>query len=124
MIRLESDCMQENVNSEPAHLGRKLSIAPGSMLRGEPAIPASKYYTLRYMLAATLAKVESTGAFPALSDDSEAVFGGCRVPGAQVNWRDTQQQMLQVTGVGRRHGKEPFTINVGNRGAVLRLLLG
>jgi len=103
MIRLESDCMQENVNSEPAHLGRKLSIAPGSMLRGEPAIPASKYYTLRYMLAATLARGESTLAFPALSDDSEALFRGCRALGAQLNWRDAQRQILQVAGVGARN---------------------
>ena len=124
MIRLESDCMQENVNSEPAHLGRKLSIAPGSMLRGEPAIPSSKYYTLRYMLAATLARGESTVAFPALSDDSEALFRGCRALGAQLNWRDTQRQILQVAGVGRPRSQEPVTIDVGNAGAVLRLLLG
>ncbi len=124
MIRLESDCMQENVNSEPAHLGRKLSIAPGSMLRGEPAIPSSKYYTLRYMLAATLARGESTVAFPALSDDSEALFRGCRALGAQLNWRDTQRQFLQVAGVGRPRSQGPVTIDVGNAGAVLRLLLG
>src|SRR6266581_874351 len=62
MLRFESDCMQENLNNEPADVGRKLYIAPGSMLRGEPAIPSSKYYTLRYMLAATLARGEGTGA--------------------------------------------------------------
>src|SRR5258706_5187244 len=124
MLRFESDCMEEILNNEPADGGRKLYIAPGSMLRGEPAIPSSKYYTLRYMLAATLARGESTVAFPALSDDSEALFRSCRALGAQLNWRDTQQQMLQVAGVGRPQGQEPVTINVGNAGAVLRLLLG
>ncbi len=124
MLRYESDCMQEEIDNEPGVPGRKLFIAPASILRGEPVIPSSKYYTLRYLLAAALARGESTVTFPAQSDDSDALFRGCRALGAQLSWRDEQQRILQVKGVGRPQSQEPVTINVGNAGAVLRLLLG
>lgn len=107
-----------------AGLGRRLYIGPTSCLSGEPEIPGSKYYTLRYVLAATLAKGESTVAFPAASDDSDALLRGCRALGAEMRWRDEQEQVLCVGGVGRPQRLEPITINVGNAGAVLRLLLG
>lgn len=102
--------------------GQELYIAPTHLIHGEPALPSSKYYTLRYLLAATLAQGESTVAFPAASEDSEALFRGCRALGAELAWRDERQ--LHVRGVGRPHRTEPLTINVGNAGAVLRLLLG
>src|SRR5579859_2671707 len=101
-----------------------MSIMPTSLVRGEPEVPSSKYYTLRYVLAATLAEGTSTIALPALSDDSDALFRGCRVLGAELHWVDERQRVLHVRGVGRPHREDAVTINVGNAGAVLRLLLG
>lgn len=101
---------------------RQLFIAPTNVLRGEPAVPSSKYYTLRYILAATLAEGESRVHFPAASDDSDALFRGCRALGATLLWED--EHTLFVQGVGQPHISEPMTINVGNAGAVSRLLMG
>jgi 3-phosphoshikimate 1-carboxyvinyltransferase len=63
-------------------------------------------------------------AFPAVSEDSEALFRACRALGAQLQWCDEQKRSLRVNGVGRPHSQGAVTINVGNAGAVLRLLLG
>lgn len=103
---------------------QKLTVLPTSLVRGEIEIPSSKYYTLRYMLAATLAEGESTITLPAASDDSDALFRGCTALGAELHWQDEQQRILHVKGIGRPRRDEPVTINVGNAGAVLRLLLG
>src|SRR5216684_7744168 len=119
--------MTEDRSSVPAQAGSRLYIAPTSLLRGEPRLPSSKYYTLRYVLAATLAHGESIVSYPAVSDDSDALFRACRALGAQLLWEDEQQQVLHVRGVGRPNSTgdtQPLTINVGNAGAVLRLLLG
>lgn len=116
--------MQEEITREPVPPGQKLYIAPSSLLRGHPELPSSKYYTLRYLLAATLARGESTVAFPAVSEDSEALFRACRALGAELQWHDEQRRVLKVKGVGRPNSQEAVTINVGNAGAVLRLLLG
>ena len=116
--------MQEETLSTPARTGQRLYIAPAQRIYGDPVLPSSKYYTLRYLLAATLAHGESTVSFPAASDDSDALFRGCRALGAELTWRDEQQQVLCIHGVGRPHRTEPVTIDAGNAGAVLRLLLG
>src|SRR2546428_9530826 len=114
--------MQQNSINEAIQPKDTRYIAPTSSIRGAPALPSSKYYTLRYLLAATLAKGESTVLFPAISDDSEALFRSCRALGAELTWRDGH--ILNVKGVGRPSGSLPVTINVGNAGAVLRLMLG
>lgn len=101
-----------------------LKVSPASLIVGTPELPSSKYYTLRYLLAATLAEGESTVAFPAASDDSDVLFRGCRALGAELRWRDDRRQLLSVQGVGRPRVTEPITIDAGNAGAVLRLLLG
>lgn len=119
---VESDEMQEEKISVPAGQGKY--IAPTSLLRGRPTLPSSKYYTLRYMLAATLARGESTVSFPAQSDDSDALFRGCRALGAEVTEENEHSPSVRVQGIGRPHCAEALTINVGNAGAVLRLLLG
>lgn len=116
--------MQEKIHYEAVGQEGRLYIAPTSQLRGEPALPSSKYYTLRYLLAATLARGESRVAFPASSDDSEALFRSCRALGAELTWGDTRQDVLRVKSAGRPYSAEPVTINVGNAGAVLRLVLG
>ncbi len=103
---------------------QKRFIALTHILRGEPVVPSSKYYTLRYLLAAICAEGESRIAFPAESDDSDALFRGCRALGARLVWENEQHSNLRVHGVGRVRQTEPVTINVGNAGAVLRLLLG
>ena len=99
-------------------------IAPTPILRGEPIVPSSKYYTLRYVLAATLAEGESRVWFPAESDDSDALMRGCRALGATLTWENEQHQMLHIVGTRSPHSGEPVTVNVGNAGAVARLLLG
>src|SRR2546430_7784377 len=116
--------MQEKIHHEAVGEEGILYFPPTGLLRGEPALPSSKYYTLRYLLAATLAKGESSVAFPANSDDSEALFRSCRALGAELTWDDTRQEVLRVKGAGRPYSAEPITINVGNAGAVLRLVLG
>src|SRR5260370_28530872 len=104
--------------------GNNLYVAASSQIHGAPEVPASKYYTLRYVLAATLAQGESRIVLPARSDDTDALFRGCLALGAGVSWEDEQQRVLRVRGVGLPHSSGRVTINVGNAGAVLRLLLG
>ena len=108
------------------HVGfvQKLTIAPTNLLFGQPEMPSSKYYTLRYLLAATLAIGESRVMFPAASDDSDALFRGCRALGAELLWEDEEQHALLVRRREPIRSNESVTINVGNAGAVLRLLLG
>src|SRR5258708_34383881 len=115
--------MQEEPFNVPAYTGKRLYIAPAHHIYGEPVLPSSKYYTLRYLLAATLAQGDSTVSFPAASDDSDALFRGCRALGAELTWRDEQQQVLCVHGVVRPHHTEPVIINHGNARAARRPLL-
>ncbi len=122
--RIRRKYMQENIDDMQSQVARTLYIAPTEIVRGNPVVPSSKYYTLRYMLAATLASGESMVAFPAHSDDSEALFRGCRALGAELTWEDGSQQVLHVRGGNIPLNGEHVTINVGNAGAVLRLLLG
>lgn len=112
----------DNKVSEP--LQQKLFIAPSNLLPAQPEVPSSKYYTLRYVLAATLAQGESRIILPAFSDDSDALFRGCRALGAELTWEDAQENVLVIRGVGYPESAGPVIINVGNAGAVLRLLLG
>jgi 3-phosphoshikimate 1-carboxyvinyltransferase len=114
--------MQEENRIVASPIAPSLYVAPASRLYGRPLVPSSKYYTLRYVLAATLAAGESYVHFPAESDDSDALFRGCRALGAELSWPSAH--VLRVQGVGVPHSSAPVTINVGNAGAVLRLLLG
>ena len=104
-------------------MSQKISIVPSVLLPGQPDIPSSKYYTLRYVLAAVLAEGESRVVFPAQSDDSDALFRCCQGLGARLSWED-EERVLRIHGAGRPHTSGPLTMNVGNAGAVLRLLLG
>jgi 3-phosphoshikimate 1-carboxyvinyltransferase len=102
----------------------RLFIAPSRLAMAQPEVPSSKYYTLRYVLAATLAEGGSRVLWPAESDDSDALFRGCQALGARLTWEDTQRSVLLVDGVGEPSVNGPVEIQVGNAGAVLRLLLG
>lgn len=115
--------MQKETSHSLMSLPQRLHIAPSTLLYGEPEIPSSKYYTLRYLLAAILAKGMSRISFVAESDDSDVLLRGCQAFGAQCFWEDKQKRILRVEGVGCPQSTEPLTINVGNAGAVLRFLL-
>src|SRR5712691_1220340 len=110
--RISKEYMREDPSNVSAQAESKLYIAPTSLIRGEPELPSSKYYTLRYLLAATLAEGESKVSFPAVSDDSDALFRGCRALGAELTWLDEGQQVLGIRGVGRPKRSEPITIDV------------
>ncbi|GAC1474084.1 MAG: 3-phosphoshikimate 1-carboxyvinyltransferase [Ktedonobacteraceae bacterium] len=123
-------------------MSQKISIAPSVLRPSQPDVPSSKYYTLRYVLAATLAEGESRIVLPAHSDDSDALFRGCIALGARLSWEDETKRVLRVHGAGRPRvtafttptaptppstptaSPTPAIIDVGNAGAVLRLLLG
>src|ERR1700753_1650551 len=105
-------------------LPEKIFIAPMNLLPSQPEVPSSKYYTLRYVLAAAMADGESLIMLPAFSDDSDALFRGCRALGAELTWEDEQEKVLRIRGIGHPTSTGPVTIDVGNAGAVLRLLLG
>lgn len=107
-----------------ASLPSTVMVAPSNLQPSRPEIPSSKYYTLRYVLAAALAPGESRIVLPAHSDDSDALFRGCRSLGADLRWEDEQERVLLIRGTGRPYQPAPVTINVGNAGAVARLLIG
>lgn len=116
--------MQEKQTPTETLPGQRILITPSGPIIGNPELPSSKYYTLRYLIAATLAQGESRVMLPAASDDSDALFRGCQALGAQLQWEDQTQRTLIVKGIGRPTSATPVTINVGNAGAVARLLLG
>jgi 3-phosphoshikimate 1-carboxyvinyltransferase len=116
--------MLEQTQQKATSTPHSLYIAPTSRIYGAPEVPSSKYYTLRYVLAAALADGESRIVLPAQSDDTEALLRGCMALGTGLQWENEQQRVLLVKGAGRPHNNKPVTINAGNAGAVLRLLLG
>lgn len=97
-------------------------IAPGT-LAGTPDLPGSKYATVRTILAAALASGDSTVFGPARSDDTEVVLVALRALG--VAWAWAAPNELRIAGCGGRFlAAGPVTIDAGNAGAVLRLVLG
>jgi 3-phosphoshikimate 1-carboxyvinyltransferase len=116
--------MIEQTQQKATLTQHNLYIAPTYRIHGTPEVPSSKYHTLRYVLAAALADGESRVVLPAESDDTEALLRGCLALGANLQWENEQKRVLRVKGVGRPHNDKPITINVGNAGAVSRLLLG
>jgi 3-phosphoshikimate 1-carboxyvinyltransferase len=108
-------------------LPETVRIAPSGPLHGAITPPSSKYHTLRTVLAALLAEGESVIENPALSDDTTVLLKACSQLGAQVSttYHEDGQCTLRVRGVGGQVKPMPNTvIDVGNAGAVLRLLLG
>src|SRR5258708_14778426 len=91
-----------------------------------PALPGSKYYTLRCLLNALLAAGESVVRFPARSEDTAVLVAALRALGARVRWeREEADWRLRVAGTGGRLQAPPDgVLRMGNAGAVLRLLLG
>ncbi len=96
-------------------------------LKGTILPPSSKYHTLRYFLAAFLASGVSTLYYPAISDDTDVLLQACSRLGAhiQADHQADGRQILSIQGTGGILRTLPnVTIDVGNAGAVLRLLLG
>lgn len=108
-------------------LPQTVSVYPSGPLRGEVVPPSSKYHTLRYLLAALLARGTSHIYASAISDDSEALLRACAQLGAEIwveqpGW-DTSVLVVRGTS-GKLHQPPGGVIDVGNAGAVLRLLMG
>ncbi|MGI8908543.1 MAG: 3-phosphoshikimate 1-carboxyvinyltransferase [Candidatus Sumerlaeaceae bacterium] len=99
-------------------------------LQGTITAQPSKNYTSRYLLAAALADGESIVRNCATSDDARAMQRGLRALGAGVEVLgssvETTGEDVHVIGVaGKPHvAVSGESIDVGNAGAVLRLLLG
>jgi 3-phosphoshikimate 1-carboxyvinyltransferase len=102
-------------------------IHPSAPLNGTLLPPSSKYHTLRYILAAFLAQGMSTIYYPAISDDTDILLQACRQLGAHIHSESLEdgRRILSIRGTGGILRTPPeTTIDVGNAGAVLRLLLG
>ena len=104
-----------------------IRIHSSKLLRGTILPPSSKYHTLRYILAAFLALGKSTVFYPAISDDTDVLLHACRQLGAHIHCesREDERSILSILGTGGiLRTPSEVTIDVGNAGAVLRLLLG
>lgn len=102
-------------------------IAPSGPLHGAITPPSSKYHTLRTVLAALLAEGESIIENPALSDDTTVLLKACAQLGAIISTSHHEDGhcTLHMRGVGGQvKPAQGAIIDVGNAGAVLRLLLG
>lgn len=94
-------------------------------LQGVLNPPSSKNYTTRYLLAAALAEGDSTVHHPARSDDADVLVRCLRDLGAVIDegTEPAGGRHLRVRGFGRRP-TNPGVLDVGNAGAVSRLLMG
>lgn len=104
-----------------------VQIHPAGQIHGTLLPPSSKYHTLRFLLAAFLAEGTSTIYYPAESDDSTVLLQACRALGAQINEQERHEgrPVLSVQGTAGVLCSPPDdTLEVGNAGAVARLLLG
>ncbi len=93
-------------------------------LGGTLSPPSSKNYTARYLLAAALAEGDSLVRHPARSEDAAVLVRCLRQLGAGIREQvDAGGRHLQVRGFGARPAS-PGVLDVGNAGAVSRLLMG
>ena len=93
-------------------------------LGGTLSPPSSKNYTARYLLAAALAEGDSLVRHPARSGDADVLVRCLRRLGAGIREQvDAGGRCLHVRGFGARPA-DPGTLDVGNAGAVCRLLMG
>ncbi len=109
---------------------KTVRIYPSGPLFGTVRPPSSKYHTLRSIVAALLASGSSVIRGPAESDDTHVLVRTCQQLGgslhySDISYRHGEASALQVGGTGGRITVPPGgVLNVGNAGAVLRLLLG
>ena len=108
-------------------LSQSVRIYPSGPLSGTILPPSSKYHTLRCILAAALATGVSKVYYPADSDDTDVLLRACTLLGAtfQTEQQTGGRRILTIQGNGGLIKTPPgTTVDVGNAGAVLRLLLG
>lgn len=97
----------------------KVYVGPGTRLLGTVRAPASKNYTSRYLWVAALTEGESLIHCPADNDDALALLACCRRLGAKIS---KEQDLIRMQGFGR-NPLAPGTLDPGNGGLVLRLLM-
>jgi 3-phosphoshikimate 1-carboxyvinyltransferase len=108
---------------------KTVRVYPSEPLYGTLRPPSSKYHTLRSIVAALLATGSSVIRGPAESDDTDVLVHASRQLGGSLHFsgaslRPGQAQTLLVNGTGGRISTPPGgVLDVGNAGAVLRLLL-
>ncbi len=115
--------MENSLNNLP----KNVRIHPASTLSGAIQPPSSKYHTLRYILAAFLAHGTSTVYYPAISDDTDVLLRACKLLGSRIEKVNTDEgrYVISICGIGGKINPiANIIIDVGNAGAVLRLLLG
>ena len=103
----------------------KARIRFTEQLRGTLNPPSSKNYTTRYLLVAALADGESVVHYPAQSQDADALLRCLVDLGAGIceEIDDSGGRHLHVSGFGGKP-KGPGVLDVGNAGAVARMLMG
>ncbi len=105
-------------------------IYPSTSLNGMLRPPSSKYHTLRSIVAALLAIGSSVIRGPAESDDTDVLVHVCQQLGGSLRYseaplRSGEPSTLLMNGTSGRIAAPPDGIlDVGNAGAVLRLMLG
>ncbi|MGW0481390.1 3-phosphoshikimate 1-carboxyvinyltransferase [Nonomuraea sp. NPDC003214] len=99
---------------------KQLHVHPAKVLKGEVVPPASKSYSARAVLAASLAPGTSLIDNVASSNNVKAMMECCQELGARLT--HVEPGRLQVEGPGRFH--DGVTLSPGNSGIVLRLLMG
>ena len=109
---------------------KTVRVYPSAPLQGAVYPPSSKYHTLRYIVAALLAPGSSVIRAPAESDDTDVLVNACQQLGGTLRYIEEppeqgEPRTLLINGTGGRIQASPGgVVNVGNAGAVLRLLLG
>lgn len=95
-------------------------------LAGTPTLPGAKYTTVRAVLLAALAAGESSINGVARTEDTAVLLGALRTLGIAWRWEGTAQ--VRITGCAGQlpnaQNPAPITLDVGNAGAVARLLMG
>jgi 3-phosphoshikimate 1-carboxyvinyltransferase len=127
-----NDAVDAGAQPRTASVPARVLVRRGAPTGGDPQPPTSKYYTLRYTLAAALAGGESIVRDPARSDDTDVLVVALRRLGARITWERAdgasdaaQRWHLRIGGcAGRPRTPPDGVLPVGNAGAVLRMLLG
>src|SRR5947209_6270369 len=115
---------------EKTETTKTVRVNPSGPLNGTVRPPSSKYHTLRSIVAALLASGSSVIRGPAESDDTDVLVRACQQLGGSLQnsaetLRPGEAPTLLVDGTGGRITAPPGgVLDVGNAGAVLRLLLG
>jgi 3-phosphoshikimate 1-carboxyvinyltransferase len=109
---------------------KTVRVYPSGPFYGMVYPPSSKYHTLRSIVAALLASGSGVIRGPAESDDTDVLVRACQQLGGSLHYSDAplmpgEAPTLLVNGTGGRITAPPGgVLDVGNAGAVLRLLLG